>query len=70
MGLLNRKEWLTFTFDRPLELLDPDGDELTVTYHLSSDGVNYQDLKTNILEGLSEGVTYWWQATLDDGYGG
>lgn len=70
VGLLNRKEWLTFTFDRPLELLDPDGDELTVTYHLSSDGVNYQDLKTNILEGLSEGVTYWWQATLDDGYGG
>ena len=70
VGLLNRKEGLTFTFDRPLELLDPDGDEITVTYRLSSDGVNYQDLETNILEGLSEGGAYWWQATLDDGHGG
>lgn len=70
MGLLNRLEGLSFTFDNPVDLLDPDGDEIDVTFHLSSDGINYQDLETNIPEGLSEGVTYWWKATLDDGHGG
>ena len=69
-GLLNQADGLVFSFDQPLEMLDPNGDPLTVTYLLSSDGENYTELATNILGNLQEGVTYWWKAVLDDGYDG
>ncbi|HEX3044836.1 MAG TPA: Ig-like domain-containing protein, partial [Bacillota bacterium] len=68
-GLLNHQDGLEFQFDQMVEMLDPDGDKLNITYQLSTDGQQYTDLSTNIPTGLTEGVTYWWKATLDDGFG-
>ncbi len=69
-GLLNQANGLVFSFDQPLEILDPNGDSLSVTYLLSTDGEEYTELATNIPSNLQEGVTYWWKAIIDDGYDG
>ncbi|HBE79016.1 MAG TPA: hypothetical protein DDW65_14765, partial [Firmicutes bacterium] len=63
----NQNNTIRYTFDKTP--YDVDGDTLNVTYFLSRDGKNYTSSTSSILSQLADG-TYWWYATVEDGYGG
>lgn len=63
----NQNNTISYTFNKTP--YDVDDDTLNVTYFLSSDGKNYTSSTSSILPQLTDG-TYWWYATVEDGYGG
>jgi hypothetical protein len=68
-GMINLAE-TGFSFDKDIRYADPDGDNLTIQYYLSSNGNNYSPLPVPYVTGLSSGTTYWWYAIINDGHGG